>query len=65
MSLGECKLSREPALIFDIQNNQERSFIEQQLAFYGRTGCFGKSQEVLTRDVEIVEYMNDLIDLFE
>lgn len=48
-----------------MQNNQDRSFIEQQLAFYGPTGCFGKSQEVLRRDVEIVEYMNDLIDSFE
>ena len=48
-----------------MQNNQDRSFIEQQIMFYSRTGCFGKSQEVLRRDVEIVEYMNDLIDLFD
>ena len=48
-----------------MQNNQDRSFIEQQMMFYGGTGCFGKSQEVLKRDVEIVEYMNDLIDLFD
>ena len=47
-----------------MQNNQDRSFIEQQLMFYSATGCFGKSQEVLRRDVEIVEYMNDLIDSF-
>lgn len=48
-----------------MQNKQNRSFIEQQMAFYGATGCFGKSQEVLRRDVEIVEFMNDLIDSFE
>ena len=48
-----------------MQNNQDRSFIEQQMIFYGQTGCFGKSEEVLRRDVEIVEYMNDLIDLFD
>jgi hypothetical protein len=35
------------------------------MAFYGATGCFGKDQEVLRRDVEIVEYMNDLIDSFQ
>ncbi|KAH8646042.1 hypothetical protein BGZ60DRAFT_392156 [Tricladium varicosporioides] len=46
-------------------NSQDRSFIEQQMALYGGTGCFGKSKEVLRRDVEIVEYLNDLMDLFE
>ncbi|KAH8781530.1 hypothetical protein F5882DRAFT_406357 [Hyaloscypha sp. PMI_1271] len=45
-------------------NNQNRSFIEQQMGLYSATGCFGKSQEVLRRDVELVEYMNDLIDTF-
>jgi len=45
-------------------NNQERSFIEQQMSLYSATGCFGKSQEVLRRDVEVVEYINDLIDTF-
>jgi len=46
-------------------NTQERSFIEQQLALYSSTGCFGKSKEVLRRDVEVVEFMNDLIDRFQ
>jgi len=45
-------------------NEQHRSFIEQQMELYKPTGCFGKSNEVLRRDVEIVEYMNDLIDSF-
>ncbi|RFU34643.1 hypothetical protein B7463_g1740, partial [Scytalidium lignicola] len=45
-------------------NIQNRSFIEQQMVLYSDTGCFGQSQEVLRRDVEIVEYMNDLIDSF-
>ncbi|KAH8820029.1 hypothetical protein F5884DRAFT_762608 [Xylogone sp. PMI_703] len=45
-------------------NIQHRSFIEQQMVLYSDTGCFGQSQEVLRRDVEIVEYMNDLIDSF-
>lgn len=31
---------------------------------YAGTGCFGKSKEVLRRDVEVVEYLNDLMDLF-
>ena len=44
---------------------QERSFIEQQLRLYQRTWCFGsKADEVLRRDVEIVEYLNDLMDMF-
>lgn len=47
-----------------LQNSQQRSFIEQQMMLYSSTGCFGKSKEVLRRDVEIVEYLNDLIDLF-
>lgn len=46
------------------QNIQNRSFIEQQMVLYSDTGCFGRSQEVLRRDVEVVEYMNDLIDSF-
>jgi len=45
-------------------NSQNRSFIEQQMGMYTATGCFGENQEVLKRDVEIVEYMNDLIDSF-
>jgi len=45
-------------------NTQDRSFIEQQMSLYSATGCFGKSQEVLKRNVEVVEYMNDLIDSF-
>jgi hypothetical protein len=34
------------------------------MKMYAETGCFGTSNEVLRRDVEIVEYINDLIDLF-
>jgi hypothetical protein len=34
------------------------------MSMYGETGCFGKSNEVLRRDVEVVEYLNDLIDSF-
>ncbi|KAH7409151.1 hypothetical protein BKA64DRAFT_664256 [Cadophora sp. MPI-SDFR-AT-0126] len=45
-------------------NSQNRSFIEQQMSMYAETGCFGKSNEVLRRDVEVVEYLNDLLDLF-
>jgi len=47
-------------------NSQNRSFIEQQLSMYKETNCFGKSinQEVLRRDVEIVEFLNDLMDEF-
>ncbi|KAL2068768.1 hypothetical protein VTL71DRAFT_15106 [Oculimacula yallundae] len=45
-------------------NSQNRSFIEQQMSMYAETGCFGKSKEVLRRDVEVVEYLNDLMDLF-
>jgi hypothetical protein len=45
------------------QNKQERSFIEQQIELYRDTGCFGKN-EVLRRGVEVVEYLNDLVDLF-
>ncbi|PBP19105.1 hypothetical protein BUE80_DR010081 [Diplocarpon rosae] len=45
-------------------NTQHLSFIEQQMSLYAETGCFGKSKEVLRRDVEVVEYLNDLMDLF-
>lgn len=34
------------------------------MSCYADTGCFGKSKEVLRRDVEVVEYLNDLLDLF-
>jgi hypothetical protein len=34
------------------------------MSLYAATGRFGKSKEVLRRDVEIVEYLNDLIDSF-
>jgi hypothetical protein len=54
----------EPVLMNE-QNKQDRSFIEQQMAFYGDTKCFGTDREVLKRGVEIVEYMNDLIDSFD
>lgn len=49
------------------RNKQQQSFIEQQMVLYdykGSKSCFGKSEEVLERGVEIVEYMNDLIDTF-
>ncbi|KAK6585955.1 hypothetical protein PZA11_001012 [Diplocarpon coronariae] len=45
-------------------NPQHLSFIEQQMSLYAETGCFGKSKEVLRRGVEVVEYLNDLMDLF-
>jgi hypothetical protein len=41
-----------------------RSFIEQQMALYDPTGCFGRN-EVLRRGVEVVEILNDLIDEFQ
>lgn len=34
------------------------------MQLYEATGCFGKSKEVLQRSVEIVEYLNDLMDSF-
>jgi hypothetical protein len=34
------------------------------MTMYAATGCFGDTKEVLRRDVEVVEYMNDLMDLF-
>jgi hypothetical protein len=46
-----------------MQNIQNRSFIEQQMSLYGSTGCF-KDKEVLRSGVEMVEYMNDLMDSF-
>lgn len=46
-------------------NLQNRSLIEQQMELYSGTGCFAKSEnEVLRRDVEVVEYMNDLLASF-
>ncbi|CZR58087.1 uncharacterized protein PAC_07977 [Phialocephala subalpina] len=45
-------------------NIQDRSFIEQQLILYDDTGCFGKTKEVLRSGVEVVEYLNDLLDSF-
>ncbi|CAG8960648.1 hypothetical protein HYFRA_00013526 [Hymenoscyphus fraxineus] len=45
-------------------NTQNRSFIEQQIACYKPTECFPKN-EVLIRGVEVVEYLNDLLDLFD
>ncbi|CAG8979205.1 hypothetical protein HYALB_00011685 [Hymenoscyphus albidus] len=45
-------------------NSQNRSFIEQQIACYKPTECFPKN-EVLIRGVEVVEYLNDLLDLFD
>src|SRR5881275_1732959 len=35
--------------LIGIQNEQQRSFIEQQMALYSSTGCFENSQEVLRR----------------
>jgi hypothetical protein len=31
---------------------------------YSDTGCFKDSKEVLRRDVEVVEFLNDLLDTF-
>ncbi|KAJ8066116.1 hypothetical protein OCU04_005207 [Sclerotinia nivalis] len=46
-------------------NSQDRSFIEQQMGLYRDTGCFTKlNREVLRKDIEVVEYLNDLIDMF-
>ncbi|EDN96138.1 predicted protein [Sclerotinia sclerotiorum 1980 UF-70] len=46
-------------------NSQDRSFIEQQMGLYRDTGCFAKlNREVLRKDIEVVEYLNDLIDMF-
>ncbi|KAF7864041.1 hypothetical protein EAF04_007006 [Stromatinia cepivora] len=46
-------------------NSQDRSFIEQQMGLYRDTGCFEKlNREVLRKDIEVVEYLNDLIDMF-
>ncbi|KAF8862939.1 hypothetical protein BDZ45DRAFT_645627 [Acephala macrosclerotiorum] len=45
-------------------NIQDRSFIEQQMILYDDTGCFGKTNEVLRSGVEMVEYLNDLLDSF-
>ncbi|CAD6442127.1 d7d8fa3d-c86e-4c0d-b15c-aa7deaf3af8d [Sclerotinia trifoliorum] len=46
-------------------NSQDRSFIEQQMELYRDTKCFAKlNREVLRKDIEVVEYLNDLIDMF-
>jgi len=45
-------------------NSQNRSFIEQQMSMYSGTGCFDDSKEILKRDVEVVEFLNDLLDTF-
>lgn len=48
------------------QNEQQRSFIEQQLQCYKEEappGCFSKN-EVLGADVEVVEYLNWLLERF-
>jgi len=51
-------------------NIQHKSFIEQQMALYEWTDCFGgdggrgEKNEVLRRGVEVVEYVNDLLDTF-
>ncbi|TEY40001.1 hypothetical protein BOTCAL_0443g00080 [Botryotinia calthae] len=46
-------------------NSQDRSFIEQQLELYKKTECFEKvNDEVLRKDIEVVEYLNDLIEMF-
>jgi hypothetical protein len=47
-----------------VQNEQGESFIEQQMTLYESTGCFGETKEVLRRSIEIVEYMNDMMDTF-
>jgi len=33
------------------------------MTLYAEGGCFGKN-EVLRRGVEVVEYLNDLVDMF-
>ncbi|KAM3085393.1 hypothetical protein ACMFMG_002471 [Clarireedia jacksonii] len=46
-------------------NTQERSFIEQQMELYKGTECFkNMNREVLRKNVEVVEYLNDLIEMF-
>ncbi|PQE03223.1 hypothetical protein CJF30_00005721 [Rutstroemia sp. NJR-2017a BBW] len=46
-------------------NTQDRSFIEQQMELYKGTKCFtNMNREVLRKDVEVVEYLNDLIEMF-
>jgi len=32
--------------------------------YHRAEGCFGKDDEVLHRDVEVVEFLNDLLDKF-
>ncbi|KAE9969505.1 hypothetical protein EG328_006828 [Venturia inaequalis] len=44
-------------------NKQKLSFIEQQINLYRPTDCFAKN-EVLRRGIEVVEYMNDILDSF-
>ena len=34
------------------------------MSLYKSTGCFGKINEVLRRGVEVVEYINDVLDKF-
>lgn len=45
---------------------QKGSFIEQRQSLYKATHCFlnGAIRELLRRDVEIVELLNDLIDQY-
>ncbi|KAI1001978.1 hypothetical protein K3495_g6224 [Podosphaera aphanis] len=45
-------------------NATGRSFIEQQMQLYSATGCFVGNQDVLRGNVEMVEYLNDLIDTY-
>jgi hypothetical protein len=47
-----------------LKNKQHLSFIEQQMSLYRSTDCFDSSNEVLRRGVEIVEYINDVLDSF-
>jgi hypothetical protein len=34
------------------------------MSMYSGTGCFDDSKEILKRDVEVVEFLNDLLDTF-
>ncbi|OBT59369.1 hypothetical protein VE04_00471 [Pseudogymnoascus sp. 24MN13] len=45
-------------------NEQHLSFIEQQMRLYKASSCFNNVNDVLRQDVEVVEYLNDLMDTF-
>ncbi|OBT64403.1 hypothetical protein VE03_05719 [Pseudogymnoascus sp. 23342-1-I1] len=45
-------------------NEQHLSFIEQQMRLYKASSCFNNVNDILRQDVEVVEYLNDLMDTF-